>query len=273
MESRTISGIEHFVYDSLEEFENHQMGLYGVVPPIAEDWRWARKGDWVWSTDTLQPKSKYSYNRIVQILRWNPLKNACPKDVKYEARGYIGTVVGTFRQGMSPSRIMDTDFSRRKTNIDRYLFWPDGLTDSERKRKRRKLTTRERYFVVRVATGIDPVEAYAEVFSIKGMTPKKVRDKTLFLLKQERIMSGITEGTIKAAKSKGVDPEWIFEKFKEFIEKANSENLKLEAIKYVGELLDIKPEVIKPTGLLGAGVFGNRLNRAQIQAAEIDEFE
>jgi len=271
LESGTILEVEHFVYDSLEEFETHQMKLHGIVPPIAEDWRRAKIGDWVWSTDVRDPKSKIDHNRIVQVLRRRPLKDACPQDVRYGANFYMGTVVGTFRQGMSPSRIMDTDFSRRKTNADRYHFSPDGLSDEQRIKKRQHLTKKERYFVVRVATGINPIDAYAEIFSTKGHDPQKTRDKVLLLLKQERIMSGITEGTLKAAKSQGVDPEFIFKKFKKFIETTESDNLKFDALKYVGELLGIQPDQPTSAGLLGAGVFGSGLNRAQIEAAEVDE--
>jgi len=273
LESGMVHGIEHFVYDSLEEFEKHQMELYGVVPDIAEDWRWAGVGDWVWSTDVMEPKSKIGYNRIVQVLRHGVIKNAVTRDVQHGANGYIGTVVGTFRQGMSPCRKMDTDFSLRKTPQDRYLFVADGLTNEQRFKRRKNLTKKERYFVVRVATGIDPITAYIEIFSTKGSDPQKIRDKVILLLRQERVMSAITEGTLKAAKAQGVDPEFVFSKFKEFIEKANSENLKLDALKYVGELLGIQPEAPKPATLLGAGVFGSGFNRAQIEAAEIDESE
>ena len=51
MDYRKIKGVSHYVFDDRPEFEEWMRLNRGEVPPIAEDWRTAKEGDWVEADD------------------------------------------------------------------------------------------------------------------------------------------------------------------------------------------------------------------------------
>ena len=91
MEYRAIKKVRHYVYDDIQEFNQHNPN-----ENVNKDWRTANEGDWVYSDD----------GRIVQLLKVkNDIKH--PNDRKnYKfAKGYVRTVVGTL---LAPDTVLNS---------------------------------------------------------------------------------------------------------------------------------------------------------------------
>lgn len=221
MEYQTINGKKHFVYDSVDEFVDHQTSLHGSAPTIVEDWREGREGDWVMSDD----------NRIVQILRWGELPH--PNDRKnWKAhRGYCRTIVGSFMQ--NEKTFMDTDFSQHP---NRYRF--SKKTDGEiwrHRRERETLSKAERHFVSLLIAGKSLQSAFEEAFEPSNDWYRKA----IFLLRRERVMNHMKDSVNEAADDLGIDVKFILQGFKE-LASSMDEKAKLGALKELAEIFGLK---------------------------------
>ena len=146
-----VNRIEHPVFEELSE-----------VPKditIIDDWRTSQIGDWVQADDGC----------YIQILRKG--KMVVPKG-RNKVREYVGTCTGTFP--VTSKVKMDTS---RRLNI--YSFGgskssADVLLD------RTVLSKHEHLFVVYIASGLTPQEAYMKAFPT--VTPGYAKQKSLFKL-------------------------------------------------------------------------------------------
>lgn len=234
---------KHYVYRSKEDFENHNLELHGIVPPLVKNWRKAEEGDWVIADD----------NGIVQILR----KGVC-KSGGFHRRNYnyFRTIVGTFVN--SKWYLMDTDMSSRVYPEARYR-WPGAKRKTlwERIAKRQKLTRKERYFCIRVATGNDPIEMYQEIYGATNL--EKVATIVHLLLKQDRIMSTLTELIADAAKEAGVTHKSNFERHLEIFNNSKDDKIKLEVSRDLRDMIGTSVQEERkgiPLGMLAGGFRG-----------------
>ena len=223
MEYRVIKKVRHYVYDDIEEFNQHNPN-----ESVHKDWRTSNEGDWVYSDD----------GRIVQLLKVkNEIKH--PNDRKnYKfAKGYVRTVVGTFLNRNTTK--MDTDFSQHG---NRYTFSKTIKNPSERVYKREKTTNKEKIFATNVAVGMGPVKAYMDAFKEdKEDTAKK---KAAILLKQRRVIREVEKSVMDVAKDLGIDHTYVLQSLKLLAESTEDENIALQSLKEMG----------KAIGTLGGGV-------------------
>mgnify|MGYP003138219830 CR=1 FL=1 len=188
MEKRTIKKIDHYVYDTIEEFKEHHPNL--VVHP---DWRIADQGDWVYSDD----------DRIIQLIKVSKSvqHHSDRKNYKF-AKGWVRTVVGSFIN--RPNVIMDTDFDKHP---NRYTFSTKIKNTSDLVKKRKKITNKEKEFATNIVVGMGAVKAYKNAYN--EISDQKARKKATVLLKQERVMSEIEKSVLDVAKGLGIDHEYI----------------------------------------------------------------
>lgn len=222
-----IRGIKHYVFESLEEYENYFMSKNGVVSPVVSNWRHAKQGDWVWSDD----------NHIVQILKWGELKHPHDRKNWKASNGYVRTIVGSFIQ--TDKAEMDTDFSIHKS---RYSFNGVGIDESiERRKTRPNLTKAERMFVFELMSGKNLREAYELCF---GETIHW-KEKVLLLLKTKRIKTMVEKSLKSKMDEKGVGIEFILDALKELFQKSKNDNVKLGALRELGEYYGAKEQAKK----------------------------
>jgi len=232
MEKRTIKKIDHYVYDTIEEFKEHHPNL--VVHP---DWRIADQGDWVYSDD----------DRIIQLIKVSKSvqHHSDRKNYKF-AKGWVRTVVGSFIN--RPNVIMDTDFDKHP---NRYTFSTKIKNTSDLVKKRKKITNKEKEFATNIVVGMGAVKAYKNAYN--EISDQKARKKATVLLKQERVMSEIEKSVLDVAKGLGIDHEYILNKLKHLADYSEDDNIVLQSAKELGKIVGTSGNLVKQkeTGLLG----------------------
>ena len=250
-EKRTIKGIDHYVYDDIEEFKNTHPNT--IVRP---DWRDSDENDWVYSDD----------DRIVQLLKVSKKVNH-PNDRKnYKfAKGWVRTVVGSFLN--RPNVKMDTDFDNHP---NRYTFSTNIKNTSNRVYKRTKTTNKEKEFAVNVVTGMGAVDAYKKAYA--EMSDQKARKKATVLLKQERVMKEIEKSVLDVAKSMGIDHEFVLQKLKNLAEYSEDDNIILQSTKELGKIVGTSGNIVKQKEMGLLGVFQG-FSPEQLEGAERKKIE
>ena len=232
MEKRTIKKIDHYVYDTIEEFKEHHPNL--VVHP---DWRIANQSDWVYSDD----------DRIIQLIKVSKSvqHHSDRKNYKF-AKGWVRTVVGSFIN--RPNVIMDTDFDKHP---NRYTFSTKIKNTSDLVKKRKKITNKEKEFATNIVVGMGAVKAYKNAY--KEMSDQKALKKATVLLKQERVMEEIQKSVLDVAKGMGIDHEYILSKLKHLADYSEDDNIILQSTKELGKIVGTSNNNIKQkeVGLLG----------------------
>ncbi len=232
MEKKKIRNVPHYVYDNINEFEEHNPNT--VVHP---DWRKASEGDWVFSDD----------DRIIQLLKVSKEINH-PHDRKnYKfAKGWVRTVVGSFIN--RPNTFMDTDFS---AHSNRYTFSKTIKNTNEQVKKRKNVTNKEKDFATNIVVGMGAIEAYKNAY--KEASDKKARQKATVLLKQERVMKEIEKSVLDVAKGLGIDHEYILSKLKNLADFSEDDNIILQSTKELGKIVGTSGNTVKQKemGLLG----------------------
>ena len=250
-EKRTIKGIDHYVYDNIEEFQETHPNT--IVRP---DWRNSDENDWVYSDD----------DRIVQLLKVSKKVNH-PNDRKnYKfAKGWVRTVVGSFLN--RPNVKMDTDFDNHP---NRYTFSTNIKNTSNRVYKRTKTTNKEKEFAVNVVTGMGAVDAYKKAYA--EMSDQKARKKATVLLKQERVMKEIEKSVLDVAKSMGIDHEFVLRKLKNLAEYSEDDNIIFQSTKELGKIVGTSGNTVKQKEMGLLGVFQG-FSPEQLEGAERKKIE
>ena len=248
MDSRKIKGVEHFVYDSVEEFMLYHRGKEdSIQEPV--HWKSGEEGDWVVADD----------GGVVQILKIGKMATSKVDGRPKRSVEYVRTVVGTFIKThilhaeagdnhIQRDTKMDTDFSQHP---NRYTISRNpGIYKTYKTRTR--LSTPERLWVLSVLVGTDPVDAYIRYY--KTQSRITAHKKAVMLLKQERVVRALREGIQEAANNLGLTDEWVLERLKNLAESASSDKVKREAVIDVAEIIGTKGTKTKEVDTF-AGVF------------------
>jgi len=203
------------------------------VPEIASNWRTAKKDEWVKADD----------GGIVQILRkTDNIKHKVDKSLVsgvYNKNGWVRTVVGCFF--CKDNSVMDTDFEQHP---NRYIFGKKNMSQRERLKNRENLTEREKEFVllslIRRYSLEEMITEYSRIFKIRKNRPEVVKEKILFLFKQERVIKMLTKDAKKLAKTIGITPEFVLKGVKNLAEFANREDVRLNALTKCGDYIEIE---------------------------------
>ena len=231
MESRKIKKINHYVYDSIQEFKKHNGG------EVKNNWKEANEGDWVYSDD----------KRIVQLLKVSK-RISHPNDRKNytHSKGWVRTVVGTFLN--NDKSTMDTDFDRHP---NRYTFSTKIKNTATRVKERKNCTNKEKDFATQIVVGKTAVKSYMEAFDEPN--PTKAKKKAVVLLKHERIMKEIEKSVGDIATELGIDHEYVLSRLKYLADNSDDENISLQSIKELGKAVGTLGGVTKKveTGVIG----------------------
>ena len=237
-----VNKIEHVVFDEISEVPSNIK--------IASNWRSANIGDWVEADDGC----------YIQILRKG--KMVVPKG-RNKVREYVGTCTGTFPV---TSRVkMDTS---RRVNI--YSFGgsknsADVLLD------RTVLSKHEHLFVVYIASGLSPQEAYMKAFPT--VNPGYAKHKSAQLIKTKRITTAMKEELKPILEEIGIDEKVILENIHNIAVSSEKDETKLKALFKLSDIMDLedknKTTVTQVTGALFQGFKDKELVTAE-RPKEID---
>ena len=230
-----VNGLDHTVYESEDELPKDLKII---------NWRAADVGDWVKADDGC----------FIQILRKG--KMVVPKG-RNKVREYVGTCTGTFPV---TSRVkMDTS---RRVNI--YSFGgnknsADVLLD------RTVLSKHEHLFVVYMASGLAPQEAYMKAFPT--VNPGYAKQKSAQLVKTKRITTAMKEELKPILEEIGIDEKAILENINNIALTSEKDETRLKALFKLSDIMDLedksKTTVTQVSGALFQGFQDKELLKAE----------
>ncbi len=230
-----VNGLDHTVYESEDELPKDLKII---------NWRAADVGDWVKADDGC----------FIQILRKG--KMVVPKG-RNKVREYVGTCTGTFPVS---SRVkMDTS---RRVNI--YSFGgnknsADVLLD------RTVLSKHEHLFVVYMASGLAPQEAYMKAFPT--VNPGYAKQKSAQLVKTKRITTAMKEELKPILEEIGIDEKAILENINNIALTSEKDETRLKALFKLSDIMDLedksKTTVTQVSGALFQGFQDKELLKAE----------
>jgi hypothetical protein len=209
MREYRVNSIKHIVYDNEDEFPE---SLH-----VVDDWRVADVGQWVRTDDDC----------YIQILRKGKMHTTMGRN---KVRYYVGTCTGTFPT--SKTSKMDTS---RRPNI--YSFGGNKNSD-DILIDRKKLSGIESLFVLNLAKGMSPKNAYLMAYPTKN--ERYAHQKSIQLVKTERVMTAMKEELKPVLKELGVNEEYYIRNMRDMVELGQSESNRLKALIELGDVLDIK---------------------------------
>ena len=231
MESKTLKGTTHYIFDTMAEFRDH----FGPsASAVKLNWRQADEGDWVLSDD----------GRIIQLLKVvKALKHHQDKPGKVRnPNGYVRTIVGTF---IANNRtFMDTDFSK---HTSRYSF--SG-------RPHHASMVKVRLFAKLLWLTGDPWFAFTKAYP-RSHSVIHIGIRIDRLLRDDRVWDMIKKEMENAAEKAGAGDVWVFQALKEMAEdKEQTGKIRLEAIREVLITQGKRPSGQEPGQPSPRGMFG-----------------
>lgn len=206
MQSRTVKGVERYLYDNEEEFRK-----YHPSADLVRNWKEGEAGDWVLLND----------GKVTEILRTGEIHT------KYKTQKIVTTIVGT-----STTEPSDTLYG--DPNPKYYSFIKRKDVD----RRRKWLNKEERVFALFVASGSSPEEAVRKVWrNVKNPKLKASR-----LMAQERIVNAVRKEIKETLDALGISKEYVFQRIKDIIDNGERESSKVSLLKELIEVLELKED-------------------------------
>jgi hypothetical protein len=237
-----VNRIEHIVFDDIDELPN--------TINIASNWRNAKIGEWVKADDGC----------FLQILRKG--KMIVPKG-RNKVREYVGTCTGTFP--VTSKVKMDTS---RRVNI--YSFGgsknsADVLLD------RTVLSKHEHLFVVYIASGLSPQEAYVKAFPTNS--PGYAKTKSAQLVKMKRITTAMKEELKPILEEIGVDEKAILENINNIALTSEKDETRLKALFKLSDIMDLEDKNRTTVTQVSGALFQGFKDRELLQAERPKEIK
>ena len=231
-----VNGVEHKVYDPDDNLPN------GLI--VQSNWKVGNVGDWVKADDDC----------ITQILRKGVMKRQKGKAKKVD---YIGTCTGTFP--VYSSTKMDTS---KRINI--YSFGGGKLADDVLI-DRTKMTKSEQIFVMHLARGTSPQDAYIKAFPTNN--PGYAKFKSAQLVKTKRIRTAMKEELKPVLEELQLDETFVLKNIKEVILSSEKDDTKLKALFKLADIMDMedknKTQVTNISGALFQGFTPEQVEEAE----------
>ena len=219
-----VNGIEHKVFDSEDPLPD------GLI--VQSNWRDGEVGDWVKADDDC----------VLEVLRQGIMKR---QKGKRREVAYIGTCTGTFpAYGKSK---MDTS---RRLNI--YSFGGGKLAD-DILIQRENLSKCEQVFVVYLASGFTPQDAYIRAYPTKD--PGYAKFKSAQLVKTTRIRTAMKEALKPVLEELDIDEKFILNNIKEVILSSEKDDTRLKALFKLADIMDMEDKTRTQSTTLSVGAF------------------
>ena len=211
MDLKVIKGINHYLYDNIEEFK-----ALNPEGKVKGNWREGNEGDWVFSDD----------EHICQILKKSMISHPNYKQL----RTMIRTVCGSFIAEQKSHRI----FGEGGVVENIYTFSGNYKAIYSRS-KDRKMNNREFLFARYVASGEDVVSAYKKAYP-QAKDDGYIKKKSNILLQKEEIRTMVKEEIKKILEDEGVSPEWIIGQYKTIAEVSDRDANRLRSLEALSKI-------------------------------------
>ena len=205
MDLKVIKGINHYLYDNMEEYKAIGPGF-----PIVGTWREGNEGQWITTDD----------GYICQILKKSMISHPNYKQL----RTMIRTVCGSFIAEQKSHRI----FGEGGVVENIYTFSGNYKAIYSRS-KDRKMNNREFLFARYVASGEEVVSAYKKAYP-QAKDDGYIKKKSNILLQKEEIRTMVKEEIKKILQEEGVTPEYIIGKYKDIADISDRDSDRLKAL-------------------------------------------
>jgi hypothetical protein len=231
-----VNGIEHKVFDPDDILPE------GLI--VRSNWREGKVGEWVKADDDC----------VLEVLRQGIMKRQKGKEREV---AYVGTCTGTFPAYGSSK--MDTS---RRLNI--YSFGGGRLADDVLI-ERENLSKLEQVFVVYLASGFNPQDAYMKAYPTND--PGYAKFKSAQLVKTSRIRTAMKEELKPVLEELDIDEKFILNNIKEVILSSEKDDTRLKALFKLADIMDMEDKTKTNTTTLAVGAFkgfsDNILDEAQ----------
>ncbi len=210
MDFKKVKGINHYLYDSIQEFRLHHPNT-----PLNENWRKAKEGEWVVTDD----------QNVCQILKSYDLKiNMSKKTTRC-----VRTVLGTFRIDNMNAKLLGED------GIAENIYTFSRTYKAFKEYKKAGLKPKEFIFARYVAEGMEITQAYKKVFK-KSKSSEYIASSAKQLMKKEEVQTMVKEEIKKVLQEEGITPDWILAKYKDIAEVADKDADKLRSLESLSKI-------------------------------------
>lgn len=238
---QTINGKIHPCFRSRKDFETYFKNKTGIVPPIAENWRHAEKGEWVQGDD--------SHAGILQILsRKKNFKH--PRDKKgkeLHPNGWSRTICSS--QKNDDNVTLNTKLGsveNRYTLSGKYtLPLPDRI------RKRNHLTIKEKQWVFACAQTDMSYESLVKAYKIicgdvaYTKRHRGVEHVVDALLEKPLVMETLIQTLQKKVEKAGVNVQMVIDGYAELALEARREDVRLNSYDRLAQLVALPAMIEK----------------------------
>jgi hypothetical protein len=231
-----VNGIEHKVFDPDDILPA------GLI--VQSNWRKGRVGDWIKSDDDC----------VLEVLRQGTMKRQKGKSREV---AYVGTCTGTFPAYTNTK--MDTS---KRINI--YSFGGGRLADDVLI-ERENLSKCEQVFVVYLASGLTPQEAYIKAYPTND--PGYAKFKSTQLVKTTRIRSAMKEELKPVLEELDIDEKFILNNIKEVILSSEKDDTRLKALFKLADIMDMEDKTRTQQTTLAVGAFKG-FSETMVEAAQ-----
>ena len=208
MRTYKVNNVTHRVYDPDDPV---------VEQDVVANWRKGKVGEWVKADDDC----------VIQVLRRGTMHKSKGKVKEID---YIGTCTGTF--AIYRHTKMDTS---RRNNI--YSFGGDRKSD-DILLERSSLSKCEELFVLYLASGLEPHQAYIKSFPTNNSQYASM--KAGKLIKTQRIKTAMKEELKPIMEELGVNEEYILKGIKSEAETAEKSDTRLKALFKLSDIMDLE---------------------------------
>tara|TARA_R100000084_G_C4640963_1_gene143808 strand:+ start:291 stop:1031 length:741 start_codon:yes stop_codon:yes gene_type:complete len=202
MDIKTIKGVNHYLYDNINEFKA-LTGLSAVV----DDWRQAKEGNWTYTDD----------GYICQILKRFTVKGLGTRNPLC-----VRTVCGTFVV-TGKKKMLGED------GVAQNIFTFSGETPKNLSENKQMLFARY------MASGLSPIESYKAACP-NAESEKYIKLQTSKLLKTKEVQKMIKKEVVATLEKQGVTPDWIVERYKTIADLAEKDSDKLRSLESLSKI-------------------------------------
>ena len=195
MEFKDIKGVRHYLYESIEEFYEHNENIV-----VRRAWRDGKDGEWVFTDD------RY----VCQILKTFKVgKNDC-----------VRTLCGTFSKGNKKRNMLGAE------GIPKHIYSFSGKYTTTEDRAD---NSRHFLFAKYVARGDDVIDAFRKAYP-DAKSDSYIKTETAKLLKKENIQKMVKEEIREILDEEGVTPKYLIRGYKQVCDLSGRDADKLRSL-------------------------------------------
>ena len=204
MDFKTIKGVNHYLYDNIQEFKAFRPDDYAV-----DDWRRAQEGEWALTDDKF----------ACQILKKGFIAG----------KPFVRTVCGTYFTKAAKRKMLGEE------GIAECIYSFAGNYNYQREYSRNKMKGKEFLFAQYVAQGLEVVEAFKKAYPA-AKSESYIKTKSQQILKKEKVQQMVKEEIKNILQEEGVTPEWLIGRYKDIATLAERDGDKLRSLESLSKI-------------------------------------